>query len=970
VPQLSAEQVEASQRLEGPLRLVAGAGTGKTAVIAERYRRLLEAGVDPASILVMTFTERAASEMRERIGGEGGGLEPPAVGTFHSLALRWLREEAPRAGLKPGFSILGGPDRWIRLRELMWELGDPALVGGERPDDLVTPLLKLQERLKQELVPFSRLAAWAGQVDDEERRSQLRAAARLFTVHADRCRRERLLDFDDLLVGVVRLFEDHPGVREHYAAHFPWLMVDEYQDTNLAQERIVELLGGPAGNVCVVGDDDQSIYRFRGASRASMERFLACFPTAETRTLGCNRRSPQSVVSAAGRLIEHNGDRLAKPLYADPALGPGAPVEIWQFETGEAEAAAIAEAAAEMVARGLPPGQIAVLVRAHALARPLAEALGSAGLPFRHWAGQGLLQRPEIRDLIAYLRLLQDPSDLLALSRLLVRPPLGQDLAVALQVWRDGGDERSALAPLRALRGWAPTAAWAETVEELSVASARLGVEDLLFELLERTGHLAALVAACGPDRYEARRVAANVGRFAELVADYCERRRDHSLGPLVDYLELVLLSGLGLEEAELEGGEDAVNLMTVHQAKGLEFDAVLVPSMVEGRLPQTQRGEGLEVPAQLLEPSVRAREDHVAEERRLCYVAMTRARRRLVLSWAERYEGGRRWRPSRFLEEAAAGATEMLRRVPGEAVGGEPARLEGPMAPGRGQPVDGRKADGGDSGGGRADGVEERPALSFSAISSYRECPRQHWYRYRLRLPATPSLEAQFGTVVHLTLMRAGRLRQQGREIGLRLLQDLYAEAWETTGLAEPRRRPALEALGWRLLKRFWSEGGLAGVPRLIEAPFTTDLDNWTLRGIIDRVDELPPPAQEGGGRESSGLRGATRADGELGGGGRIVDYKTGKAMPASRLRRDLQVALYALGARAALGLDPLELEIVYLRDGRRVQLDASKELLMEARRAGDEVAAGVRAGRFEPRPERRRCSLCAYRLVCEAAL
>ncbi|MDQ6790463.1 MAG: ATP-dependent helicase [Candidatus Dormibacteraeota bacterium] len=965
---LSAEQVEASQQLEGPVRLVAGAGTGKTAVIAERFRRLVESGVSPASILVMTFTERAAGEMRQRITDEIGGLEPPQVGTFHSLALRWLREEAIRAGLHPGFDILSGPDRWISLRELMWELGDPALIGVERPDDLVGPLLKLQERLKQELVPLSRLAAWAGRVEDEERRAQLRAAARLFGAYAARCRQDRLLDFDDLLVHVVRLFESHPELRGSYAERFPWLMVDEYQDTNLAQERIVELLGGPDGNVCVVGDDDQSIYRFRGASRASMERFLACFPGAETRALGRNRRSVHSVVSASRRLIEQNPDRLSKPLHADPDLAPGVPVEVWRFERREEEAAAIARAAVEIVASGVRPGEIAVLVRTHALARPVGEALAAAGMPFRHWAAQGLFQRPEIRDLVAYLRLLRDPSDLLALARLLVRPPLYADLAVVLRSWREGASETAsgeagsggALAPLQALKDSPATAAWAATVEELAAAAARLGVDDLLFELLERTRHLDQLVAACGADRQEGRRVAANVGRFAELVADYCGRRRDHSLSGFVDYLELVLLSGVGVEEAELEEAQDAIQVMTIHQAKGLEFDSVFVPALVEGRLPQASRKEGLEVPAQLLEPAVRAREDHVAEERRLCYVAMTRARRRLVLSYAERYEGARRWRPSRFLEELSGGP-EVVTAEPGDSRAGSP--------PAPGQPAEASEI--GIPADQQLPPVEqspqdqmEKPSLSFSAISSYRECPRQHWYRYRLRLPAVPSLEAQFGTVVHLTLMQAGRLRQQGREVGIEVLQDLYAEAWEGMGLAEPRRRPALEALGWRLLKRFLAEGGLAGRPRLVEAPFTADLDIWTLRGIIDRVDGLPPPTQEGGGRV---LEGSTFLEGT---GGLIVDYKTGRPVPASRLRRDLQVALYALGARATLGLDPLELEIVYLREGKRVRLLATEDLLGEARRIGDEVAEGIRAGRFEARPERRKCSLCAYRLACEEAL
>jgi ATP-dependent DNA helicase UvrD/PcrA len=367
--------------------------------------------------------------------------------------------------------------------------------------------------------------------------------------------------------------------------------------------------------------------------------------------------------------------------------------------------------------------------------------------------------------------------------------------------------------------------------------------------------------------------------------------------------------------------------MMTIHQAKGLEFDLVFVPALVEGRLPQPRRRDGvsavggLELPPQLLEPAVRGREDQLAEERRLCYVAMTRARRGLVLSWAERYEGGRPWRPSRFLAELGDDVREVDLR--GEAEPEPPA-----PAPAALDPVE--------------------PVLSFSAISAYRECPRQHWFRYRMRLPAPPVVEAQFGTILHLALMRAGRLRRDGREVTRELLRDLHQEAWETIGLAEPRRRPALEALGWRLLDRFLDAGGLDSRPGLVESPFAVALDGWTLRGVIDRVDE--PEAD--------------------GGAWRIIDYKTGSPVPASRLRRDLQLALYALGARLALGLEPVELEIVYLKDGNRVAVAAGRELLDEARAIGSEVAAGVRAGRFEARPERRRCSLCAYRLVCDAAL
>ncbi|HEY7199757.1 MAG TPA: ATP-dependent DNA helicase [Candidatus Dormibacteraeota bacterium] len=925
--ELSHEQRAASVVTPGPVRVVAGAGTGKTAVIAARFRRLLEAGADPAEILVMTFTERAAAQMRERILADTGIDEAPHVGTFHSLAMRWLREEGRRLGVSPSFRILAGPDRWILMRELMWDLGAPALVGAERPDDLVMPLLKLLERTKQELVPLPRLHAWLAHVEDEERRAPLQAAVQLFHAYGGRCRRDGLLDFDDLLVLAARLLQEHDDLRERFTGRFPWVLVDEYQDTNLAQERMVELVAGPGGSVCVVGDDDQSIYRFRGASRASMDRFVACFPSATTLTLGRNRRSTRRIVDAARSLIERNPERLDKPLAPDPEREEGEPVAVWRCATAEHEASAIAAEAAAAHAAGLPLRRIAVLARTHAIARPVAAALAAAGVPYQHWAGQGLFRRPEIRDVIAYLRLLHDPTDLLAIARLVTRPPLRLDLPDVLARIRSGDGPQ---APLHALREWQPTAEWAALVEELSALKATLGVDELLFELLNRTRYLDVLLPGLA-DGLEARRVSANVSRFAELVSEYCERRRDHSLSLFVEYVDLVLRSGLDEDVAEIDDVEDAVQLMTIHQAKGLEFDLVFVPALVEGRLPQPRRRDGvsavggLELPAALLDPGVRGREDQLAEERRLCYVAMTRARERLVLSWADRYEGARPWRPSRFLEEIGEGVVEVDRRE--EWQPSEPPLRLSPHG---------------------GEGEEGAVVLSFSAISAYRECPRQHWFRYRMRLPAAPVVEAQFGTILHLALMRAGRLRRDGRPVSRELLRDLHQEAWETIGLAEPRRRPALESLGWRLLDGFHAAGGLDAKPALVESPFAVELDGWTLRGVIDRVDE--PSAEAAAWR--------------------IVDYKTGTPIPASRLRRDLQLALYALGARQALGLEPAELEIRYLRDGHRVTIAADDQLLDEALRIGSEVADAVREGRFEPRPERRRCGICAYRLACEAAL
>src|SRR6266566_9907356 len=251
---LDPRQREAASLSATPARVIAGAGTGKTAVIAERFRRLLAAGADPSSILVMTFTDRAAHEMRQRIE-DLAGTDVPAVGTVHSIALGWLRADGWRVGVPAGFRIVSGADRWILARELMWELGDAALVSDERPDDLVAPALQMLERLKQELVPLDRLERWAKTAEEREKAELMQACVRLFRSYERACRKAKLLDFEDLLALSVRMLEQRPALLEAYRARYPHVLVDEYQDLNLAQERLVELVAG-GGEPFVVGDDD------------------------------------------------------------------------------------------------------------------------------------------------------------------------------------------------------------------------------------------------------------------------------------------------------------------------------------------------------------------------------------------------------------------------------------------------------------------------------------------------------------------------------------------------------------------------------------------------------------------------------------------------------------------------------------------------------------------------------------------
>ncbi|MEO8743988.1 MAG: ATP-dependent DNA helicase [Candidatus Dormiibacterota bacterium] len=889
-----------------PIRVVAGAGTGKTAVIAERFRRLVEGGVSPASILVMTFTERAAAQMRQRIESLIDA-PAPAVGTFHSMALGWLRGHGRAVGVAAGFRILAGADRWILARQLMWKIGDAALAGDERPDDLVAPVLQMLERMKQELVPIGRLEVWAAASDDPERAALMKACVRLFRAYEKECARRRLLDFEDLLVLAVRMLEKDPPLLREYKARFPHVLVDEYQDLNLAQERLVELVA-TGGHPFVVGDDDQSIYRFRGASRASLERFLDRFPQAGTITIGRNRRSSRRIVSAAASLIGGNVDRIPKVLRSDRS-GPA--VELWLCPDGVTEATAIATRAAELVQRGTSLSKIAVLCRTNAIARPIAAALALRGLPHVVVGGHGFHDRPEIRDVIALLRVLRDPADLVALARAITRPPSGLDPMDALGVLRD-----SRAAPLAALKGWPPAATFATLLGDLSAEARTLDVRDLFFELMNRTRYLDIYCSAL--EASEAARVAANVSRFAEMIAEFSETSTDRSLAAYMDHLDLVLLSGEDEEPAPVETAGEAILVMTIHQSKGLEFEAVFVPGLVEGRLPQSGRSPRFELPPAVLEPLVRGREDVVAEERRLLYVAMTRAARQLFLTRAAHYEGGRRWRDSRFLDEVrAAGPRTVIER--------EIEACPNPPAPETHAPK------------------TAEVILSYSGIAAYRDCPRQYWYRQVQRLPAVQSAEAVHGVILHEVLRQAGEIRRSGRPLSARLLASIHRDVWSKTSFPDPRRVATFKRIGAEQLETYRRRGGLEDAPEHLELPFSAALDGWALRGVIDRID-----------------RTAT--------GWRIVDYKSGRSL--TRRRRDLQVALYALAATAALELDPVELQVVYLASGETVSIDKVTSLVAEARSQAAEVAEGVRAGRFEPRPERRRCRLCPYRLACADAL
>ncbi len=615
---LNPNQRAAVSAVEGPVLILAGAGSGKTRVITHRVAHLvLERGVASERVLAVTFTNKAAEEMRGRAERllEGRPLRS-VISTFHSLCVRLLRREATAAGLPPGFLIYDESDQLSAVREAM-------------------RALDLSEKLHPPRRLLSRISARknSGREAADEDGFAAGLTERVMTRYAEILRAAGALDFDDLLLRAKDLLGSDPVVLEAWRRRFPYLLVDEYQDTNRVQYELVRLLAGPNGNLTVVGDEDQSIYSWRGADIQNILDFERDFPGARVFRLEENYRSSQNVLDAASALVARNVRRKGKTLRA--VKGGGEPVRLHEALDEYEEAAWVVERTARV--RG--QGRVAVLMRMNAQSRLLEEGLLRARVPYLVLGGVGFYERREVKDVLAYLRLALNPRDTVALRRVVNVPARGVGQKTVEEIERAaaarGESAWDALVRLTddaALPGRALVALrqFREAVETLRTDAGLAGLKRLIERTLEVTGYGAALARE---DSQESQERLENLAELLGAAADYDAREEAPTLAGFLDRAALV-------SETDKLRDDVPVLLMTLHAAKGLEFDSVFLVGLEEGLLPHSrslQSEEGLE------------------EERRLCYVGMTRAMERLHLSWARSRAvfGQRRvTQPSRFLDE------------------------------------------------------------------------------------------------------------------------------------------------------------------------------------------------------------------------------------------------------------------------------------------------------------------------------
>ena len=974
---LTPEQRAAVTHPGGPALVLAGAGAGKTRVLCHRLAWLVEGGASPSEILALTFTREAAVELRARAEELiGRSHETLRVTTFHSYALELGRVHGVERGLLPATTVARTEDRMLMLLERLDELDlREHDLRGDR-GRLVADLIDRIDKCRDQLVSAAQYRAWAderlagaasgGAAHRARREVEI---ARVFEAHERWLAEDGREDFGLSIVSALELMRAHPDRLEAARTGARHMLVDEFQDTNHAQAELLYLVAGGADSLMVVGDDDQGIYRFRGASAKNVADFRRRFPEAAELRLEVNHRSTQTILDAATAVVAPIPDRAAKRLVARPEARGPLP-RFWRAPDPDGQARAVAQEVVRMAEAGVPLEEQAILMRAVRLeARPVTDALERAGVPHQVRGGFGLFERREVRSAVAWLRAAADPADAQAHLR------VASDRRLSVP-WTAAADAVSAAAAARRpvagpLAEVAP--ALAPLLDEAGRAAAELPPADALRAIIDGCGLRAAALAAGGAE---------GAGRLAGLAALEHLAREIVEAEPAMDARGLATrLAGLAEIGFRGEGAAPAertgVQVMTVHQAKGLEFDVVVVIGMTRAGFPGADRG-GVDIPDALL-PEVlpRGRDAHVAEARRLAYVAMTRARRHLVLTTVAAGAGGVSQVPSPFFEEAREAVAAEV-----EEVGEAPERAllaaiadrhaafeEASLAAAAAVAAEGADAEELTAAAERTArelvdararalrppepaapvAAPARPArpgleLSPSAVEAYRTCPLRYRFAAVDRVPTPPSPARAVGVAAHAALeahYRPGGTGGDGEALVGRFAAALRREGVDRTAegrQALARAREALPPYHERLVR--------SGTrPVAVEREFTLTAGPHRVHGRVDRVDAHPA------------------------GGHQIVDYKTGKP-PAAGARGDdddLVLRLYLLGAREAWGIEPRGATLVHVLDGatRGVHPDAAADA--EAVEAVREAAEGISARRFEPRPSWA-CRTCDFALLCPA--
>ncbi len=955
---------------EGPLLVIAGAGTGKTRVITERIRHLLQSdeNLSGENILGLTFTKKAAGEMKARVvkaTSERG--KAVTLATFHSFCETLLAEADPQRVMLDEF------DHWILLRRNLRRLHLEKYRRLADPGQFLNDFVEFFSRCQDELVSAedyqryaaglaARMEAERETLDEDTLVERLETVAlqqelaRAYRASEELLREKNRVSFGSLITGAVGLLERDAQLREALQKKYRYILVDEFQDTNIAQLRLLELLAGPARNILAVGDNDQAIYRFRGASFASFKLFLERFAgwkegqdsTPFRVALTENYRSTPNILRVAMQVIGQNAVSADFPKkILSPNEPPGEKIRIVELATPEEEARWVASELERIHGAGRRWKDFAVLYRQHAHRDHLVEELSRRKIPFVI-TRLSILEHPLVRDALAYLRLIAAPYDDIACARVLAAPAWQLRAQDLVRLAEKARKEKKVIYDLLQLpqgqlafdHSQAALGQLVEFVSSQKKTLKRCTAREILGVL---TDWLEIRQRAKEHDRKY-------VKRLAEFMKEWEPKSETRGLAEFIEYLDYYAQAG-GVVSLEDDAPPDAVQLMTVHAAKGLEFPQVFLLRVNNRAFPATERPRVFEFPVELMKEGAPAEQFHIQEERRLFYVALTRAEERLTITTVTEKKGKVPVFIEDILMEPAIkrlDVRQMMPKLPPAEVeqrAPDEHREDVQLFPAAAEPakIFSRIADWAEE---FHPPSPEPLTLSPSALSGYRTCPQRYLFGYLWSLREGPKAAMTFGAVMHTTIKRFVDQLRKGVKLSFDEVQGIFETEWNSKGFEDQYQEEEYKKDGLEQLRAFHT-GMIAELPQAVgqEKAFELPLDNNVIiKGRIDQINAL-----------------GNERDVE------IVDYKTGRPKKDADAKKDLQLSLYALAVKEILELNPVRLVFHYLQDNRRQETTRDAKQLDEAQKVVQEAAADIRAGQFRAK-RGFVCRNCAYRPICPA--
>lgn len=974
--QLNKAQKQAVEYTDGPLLIVAGAGTGKTTVITEKIRYFIEdKKINPRNILALTFTEKAAKEMEERVESVLGlGIYDMHISTFHAFCQEILEEYGLEIGLSNKFKLMTDTDAWLLMREHIYDFDLDYYRPLGNPTRHVHEMLRHFSKCKDELITPTQYLEYAENIkldgDDvhTEERNKYIEIANAYHKYNQLLLNNNSLDFGDLIFYTIKLIQDRPSIRKKLQDRFKYILVDEFQDVNWAQYVLTRLLS-EASQLTVVGDDEQSIYAFRGASVSNILRFQDDFKNAKFVVLNDNYRSRQEILDLAYKSVQNNNpDRLEIKLNIDKRLrshtedgkSKESVVQLLLSNTLDEEVKLVIQEIIRLKQEDKESvwDDFAILARANNHAEPFIRGLQNAGIPYEFLAAVGLFKQPIVMDAINFFKVLDYHHDSPALYRVLRMP--------CLQFSDEDMQKVTSNAKKKTISYYEVIKRGAEfhlSPEGLEIASK---VITLIQESVQkaRTEKPSKLLhhffEASGCSKYLIQKEAEGdstiihqvyqLQQFFELLARYEETNIDAHLKGFLEQYNYILESGDEGRMFQPTDTPESVNIMTIHGSKGLEFKYVFIVNMVEDRFPTRRRGEAIELPADLINEKLPEGDYHVQEERRLFYVAITRAKERLYFTSGKNYGGVREKKLSRFLVELgytdeSKGQTKAIdMQFPSSTLVVE-----------------------------KQNTYQSPKTYSFSQIQTYEACP----YRYKLaniiKIPTKSTASFSFGTTMHSTLQKFYEKMQELNAKKQANLFDLFDTPPAPTEITSGVKVPSLEDLiklyeenfitdwykdkhqredyfkkGKEILKTFYKSNEQNWrVPFALESSFKIQVGDYILKGRIDRIDKLIDNTLE------------------------IIDYKTGQSKEKLTSDDKQQLLIYQIVTQTIPAYRNLgevsKLTFYYLNDNLQTSFVGTDKELEKLRDKITNTLDSIKAGDFNATPSPPICANCDFRDICE---